>query len=296
VTVLPKLVRTPDELKAARRALGLSAEGLASMVRMGDGRTVRRWESGDGEIPGAVTVVLETAMDFMRQRDDLSRQLELMQSGEMRVGTMRWGNIPEDNTVDSIARVQDARNSLDQALTILTRRPPGGDRDLSTQVHWYDLKRLTPRYRPGEEDSWSLPGETSVEAALAYFEKAKKFPYRLVICDQDDPAVEFILEQRPVLRTQSGAFQHLRAGNEIVRTFLVKPVARSGYVIEIMQRGVAAPIREQGVESSDLETLTALAHSFYNAEIGQDGIVGVHSVRVRDSNGRVIYRKALGES
>lgn len=49
---------TPTALKAARHALGLSAEGFARLVRVQSGRTVRRWERGDAPIPGAVEVIL----------------------------------------------------------------------------------------------------------------------------------------------------------------------------------------------------------------------------------------------
>lgn len=39
---------TPQEFKAARNKLGLSAAGLADLWNMGanGGRTIRRWESG----------------------------------------------------------------------------------------------------------------------------------------------------------------------------------------------------------------------------------------------------------
>jgi hypothetical protein len=295
MTTIPQLVRTPDELRAARQILGLSAEGLATMVRMGDGRTVRRWESGENEIPGPVTVVLETAMDFLRQRDDISRQIEMMQSGEMRAGTMSWGGIREDTTAESIVRLVEARNSLEQALAILTRQPPG-DGSPANRVHWYDLRRISPRYRPGEKDSWSLPGETSSEAALAYFVRDAGFPSPLEICGGDDLAAEFVLEKRSVLRTQSGASQHLRAGDAVVEGFFVKLAAQGRYVIEIMQRGVAEPIRAKGVDCDDLEKLKGLAHELFNEALRNRGIVGVHSVRVRDSGGRVIYRKAAADA
>ena len=52
---------TPAELKSARRALGLSAEGMARVMHVASGRTVRRWESGTQDIPGPV-VVLATAI------------------------------------------------------------------------------------------------------------------------------------------------------------------------------------------------------------------------------------------
>ncbi|TPG45983.1 helix-turn-helix domain-containing protein [Roseomonas nepalensis] len=53
---------TPQELKAARNAVGLSAEGFARLVRVESGRTVRRWESGEREIPGPVVVLVEALM------------------------------------------------------------------------------------------------------------------------------------------------------------------------------------------------------------------------------------------
>lgn len=55
---------TPPEIKAARHALGLSAEGLAQLGnKLGrplaqSGRTVRRWESGEQDVPGAVVALL----------------------------------------------------------------------------------------------------------------------------------------------------------------------------------------------------------------------------------------------
>lgn len=48
---------TPSELKSARHALGLSAEGFAKLMHVASGRTVRRWESGDQDIPGLVAAV-----------------------------------------------------------------------------------------------------------------------------------------------------------------------------------------------------------------------------------------------
>lgn len=45
------LVRTSEALKDARARLGLSAGALAKIVRVEDGRTVRRWEAGERESP-----------------------------------------------------------------------------------------------------------------------------------------------------------------------------------------------------------------------------------------------------
>lgn len=57
---------TPDELKQARRKLGLSTQKLAFALNMGKdgGRTVRRWERGDNQIPGPV----EVAVRYMTER------------------------------------------------------------------------------------------------------------------------------------------------------------------------------------------------------------------------------------
>ena len=52
---------TPAELKMKRQALGLSAEGFACMVGVASGRTVRRWEAGERDIPGPVEIILEAA-------------------------------------------------------------------------------------------------------------------------------------------------------------------------------------------------------------------------------------------
>lgn len=49
---------TPAELKSARQALGLSAERFAKLVHVESGRTVRRWESGERDIPGPVSVLV----------------------------------------------------------------------------------------------------------------------------------------------------------------------------------------------------------------------------------------------
>lgn len=58
---------TPGELKSARHALGLSAEGFAKLIsppdRPSDGRTVRRWEAGDRDIPGPVVVLVSAIME-----------------------------------------------------------------------------------------------------------------------------------------------------------------------------------------------------------------------------------------
>ena len=54
-------VMTPAELKSARKALGLSARGLAEALNLGThgGRTVRRWESGETPISGPAQVAIK---------------------------------------------------------------------------------------------------------------------------------------------------------------------------------------------------------------------------------------------
>ncbi len=53
----------PSELKNARTALGLTAEGLAKLLRVQGGRTIRKWEAGDREIPGPVATLIEALME-----------------------------------------------------------------------------------------------------------------------------------------------------------------------------------------------------------------------------------------
>ncbi len=48
----------PAEFKRIRHALDLSAEGLARVLQVHSGRTVRRWEAGDRDIPGPVRVLM----------------------------------------------------------------------------------------------------------------------------------------------------------------------------------------------------------------------------------------------
>lgn len=54
---------TAEEFRVARVALGLSAEGLARLVEVSDGRTVRRWARGERDVPGPVAVILRALLD-----------------------------------------------------------------------------------------------------------------------------------------------------------------------------------------------------------------------------------------
>lgn len=49
---------TPTELKTIRNQLGLTQAGLAALLKVGSGRTVRRWEAGERAIPGPAAVAL----------------------------------------------------------------------------------------------------------------------------------------------------------------------------------------------------------------------------------------------
>jgi len=207
----PTFVRTAEELKNARAALGLSADALARIVRVEDGRTVRRWEAAEREIPGPVIVILETAMGYLDDIKLIDTQLELMRCGKMRSGsTTIAGRV--DTTEADIARLTASRQNLIEALEILTRQPAS---DSSSRVHWYTLKRATPLFDPPQKDEWTIPGELSPEAALAYFAKHEGFTDGLEVRDDDGPLAEFVLEKREVLRRQVGASQRLSAGKLI---------------------------------------------------------------------------------
>jgi transcriptional regulator with XRE-family HTH domain len=214
------LVRTPEALKEARAALGLSADALARIVRVEDGRTVRRWEAGEREIPGPVIVILETALGYLNSIKLIETQLEMSRSGKMRSGeTTHAGRV--DQTPADIERLTASRKGLLEALEILTRQPSD---DGSDRVHWYTLKRSTPLFDPPQKDEWTIPGELSPEAALAHFAKHEGFNEGLEIADDDGPLTEFSLEKREVLRRQIGASQRLNAGR-LVKTYSVRRCA-----------------------------------------------------------------------
>ena len=50
---------TPTELKAIRERYGLTQSDLASLLRLSDGRSIRRYEDGSREISGPVSIILE---------------------------------------------------------------------------------------------------------------------------------------------------------------------------------------------------------------------------------------------
>ena len=49
----------PAELRAIRTTAGLSLDGLAKLLRIGDLSTIHRWEKGDRKVSGPASIVLE---------------------------------------------------------------------------------------------------------------------------------------------------------------------------------------------------------------------------------------------
>lgn len=50
---------TPRQFKAIRTKAGLSLNELAGLLRISDGRTVRRWEDGERKVSGPVSLLME---------------------------------------------------------------------------------------------------------------------------------------------------------------------------------------------------------------------------------------------
>jgi transcriptional regulator with XRE-family HTH domain len=64
----------PDELKKARRELGLSANEFARVFGAHDGRTVRAWEHGErnglpARIPRPIEILVALALEAPEARD-----------------------------------------------------------------------------------------------------------------------------------------------------------------------------------------------------------------------------------
>lgn len=57
---------TPERMKKIRRDLGMSQVEFAKLLRIADGRSIRRWEHGERQLGGPVTMLLE-----MIERDEL---------------------------------------------------------------------------------------------------------------------------------------------------------------------------------------------------------------------------------
>ena len=168
-------------------------------------------------------------MDYLRQRIDIMQQLDMLTSGKMRshsrTGTQAW----RDTTSENIETLSQAKKSFENALRIITKqtelltRQPLADGSPIELVHWFNLRSLTSQHKTGQKDEWSLPGETSAERALAYFERDSRFSHRLAICNDGDPAATFLLEERELIRIPFGASHRLRPG-DLIKTYAVKTV------------------------------------------------------------------------
>jgi DNA-binding transcriptional regulator YiaG len=50
---------TPEQFRAIRKRAGLSQARLAALLRIGDLRTIRRYETGERSISGPVSLLME---------------------------------------------------------------------------------------------------------------------------------------------------------------------------------------------------------------------------------------------
>jgi len=75
----------PALFRSCRHALGLSAQGMAAALRVADGRTVRRWERGDRDIPGPAWVALR----FLLRQQHQTRLAEEVDSALARADSPR---------------------------------------------------------------------------------------------------------------------------------------------------------------------------------------------------------------
>jgi DNA-binding transcriptional regulator YiaG len=50
---------TPAIFQAIRQRAGLTQSGLAALLRIGDLRTIRRYEAGEREVSGPVSLLME---------------------------------------------------------------------------------------------------------------------------------------------------------------------------------------------------------------------------------------------
>jgi DNA-binding transcriptional regulator YiaG len=59
---------SPDDVRDARKALGVSQAGLAELLRAGKNgdRQVRRWEDGDLTVSGPASVAIEALLSGWR--------------------------------------------------------------------------------------------------------------------------------------------------------------------------------------------------------------------------------------
>ena len=63
----------PDCFQQARLTLGLTAADMAEALGVRDGRTIRKWESGESAIPGPAARLVEIWLENERYRPDRSK-------------------------------------------------------------------------------------------------------------------------------------------------------------------------------------------------------------------------------
>ena len=54
---------TPAQFKAIRQRAGLKPPALATLLRISDGRSIRRWEDGTRAVSGPVSLLMEMLDD-----------------------------------------------------------------------------------------------------------------------------------------------------------------------------------------------------------------------------------------
>ena len=60
----------PDDIRTARKTLGLTGKGLAEALRMGKWgwQTISKWENGDVPVPGPAQIAIECLLERKAKR------------------------------------------------------------------------------------------------------------------------------------------------------------------------------------------------------------------------------------
>ena len=111
---------TPKDFKSARQTLGLSSKGMARALQVESGRTIRRWEAGDREIPGPAIV----ALTFMLRTGVLD-PAELPDPPP-RPDRARNGTETHDDDVEEEASDLDANPTLTETAPPIVKPTRGG--------------------------------------------------------------------------------------------------------------------------------------------------------------------------
>jgi transcriptional regulator with XRE-family HTH domain len=127
----------PDEIKAARHALGLTVTEMAERLRlqMPNGRTtVRQWENGDREISGPAAAAIEL---MLAKQINGQRILEAIERADDEIHPSFQAYIDGDELTDvvldgrfDLERVAEILNEIGKTATIKIRLsdfPPPGE-------------------------------------------------------------------------------------------------------------------------------------------------------------------------